>query len=144
MAAWNLIPLIVLLVVVGGGGYIAYQTYLWSGEMKERASKSMEKRNIGFTQEGGLRVGVKGMDDESYTGKTQNVLVNVWNNAQPGSDKSKSSASGTASRPGTSRTASGSSATAGRPATAASGSTLSPVEARGIQKRGTSQAPGGW
>lgn len=72
MAGWsNIIPLIVLLVVVGVGGFIGYQMYLWSGEVKDRANKSMEKRNIGFTKEGGLRVGVKGMEDESYADKTQ-------------------------------------------------------------------------
>ncbi|KAK1072464.1 hypothetical protein LTR12_008435 [Friedmanniomyces endolithicus] len=79
----SLIPLIILLVVLAGGGYIAYQMYLWSGEMKDKASEQMEKKNIGFTKEGGLRVGVKSIDDETYTGKTQNVLVNVWNNAHP-------------------------------------------------------------
>ncbi|TKA78860.1 hypothetical protein B0A55_03815 [Friedmanniomyces simplex] len=110
MAGWgNLIPLIVLLIVVGGGGYIAYQMYLWSGDMKERANKHMEKKNIGFTKEGALRVGVKGIDEETYTGKTQNVLVNVWNNAQPevkprsgwrSSDK-KAGGSNTTPRPST-------------------------------------------
>ena len=77
MAGWNLVPLIILLVVVGGAGYIGYQMYLWSGEMKERGYKHMEKKNIGFTKEGGLRVGVKGMDDESYTGKTQKYVERV-------------------------------------------------------------------
>ncbi|KAK4955047.1 hypothetical protein LTR10_007239 [Elasticomyces elasticus] len=147
MAWTNLVPLIILLVVVGGGGYIGYQMYVWSGEMKERAGKHMEKKNIGFTKEGGLRVGVKGIDDETYTGKTQNVLVNVWNNAQPdakprsgwSSDK-KPSVSGSSSRPSTSRTASSSS----RPASASQASTLAPQEPRGSQARGTSPVPGGW
>ncbi|KAK0849776.1 hypothetical protein LTR03_004962 [Friedmanniomyces endolithicus] len=65
----SLIPLIILLVVLAGGGYIAYQMYLWSAEMKDKASEQMETKNIGFTKEGGLRVGVKSIDDETYTGR---------------------------------------------------------------------------
>lgn len=67
----NLVPLIVLLLVVGVGGYIGYQMYLWSNEMKERAGKHMEKKNMSFTKDGGLRVGVKEMDNENYADKTQ-------------------------------------------------------------------------
>ena len=67
----NLVPLIVLLVVVGGGGYIGYQIYLWSNEMSDRGKKHLEKKHMTFTKEGGLKVGVKERSDEAYTDKTQ-------------------------------------------------------------------------
>ena len=67
----NLIPLIVLLVVVGVGGFIGYSMYLWSNELADRGKKKMESKNIGFTPEGGLRVGVKAMPEERYADKTQ-------------------------------------------------------------------------
>jgi hypothetical protein len=35
----NLIPLIVLFLVVGGGAYIGYQIYMWSNEMTDRGKK---------------------------------------------------------------------------------------------------------
>ena len=67
----NLIPLIILFVVVGGGGYIGYQIYLWSNEVTDRGKKHMEKKNMTFTKDGGLKVGVKEVNDEKYTDKTQ-------------------------------------------------------------------------
>ena len=69
--ASSLLPLIILLVVVAGGGYIGYQIYLWSEEMKDRGRKHMEKKNVSFSKDGGLKVGVKQMDDETYADKTQ-------------------------------------------------------------------------
>ena len=70
-ALGNLVPLIILFVVVGGGGYIAYQIYAWSNEMGERGKKSMEKRNMSWTKDGGLKVGVKEVGTEAYEDKTQ-------------------------------------------------------------------------
>ena len=67
----NLIPLIVLFLVVAGGTYIAYQIWLWSNEMTDRGKKHMEKKNMTFTKEGGLKVGVKEMSGEKYEDKTQ-------------------------------------------------------------------------
>ncbi len=67
--ASNLVPLIIL--VVGGGGYIGYQIYLWSNEVTDRGKKSLEKKNMSFTKEGGLKVGVKERSAEEYTDKTQ-------------------------------------------------------------------------
>lgn len=67
----NLLPLIILFVVVGGGGYIGYQIYLWSNEMTDRGKKHMEKKNMSFTKEGGLKVGVKERKQEAYEDKTQ-------------------------------------------------------------------------
>ena len=70
-ALGNLIPLIVLFVVVGGGAYIGYHVYLWSNEMTDRGKKHMEKKNMSFTKDGGLKVGVKERTNEQYTDKTQ-------------------------------------------------------------------------
>ena len=70
----DLIPLIVLLVVVAGGGYIGYQIYLWSNQLSDRGKKHMEKKNMTFTKDGGLKVGVKEVKDEEYTDKTQRYV----------------------------------------------------------------------
>lgn len=39
----------------------------------------MEKKNISFTADGGMRVGVKELRTEEYSDKTQNMLVKAWN-----------------------------------------------------------------
>ena len=74
-ALGNLIPLIILVVFVGGGGYVGYQIYLWSNEMTDRGKKHMEKKNLSFTKEGGLKVGVKEMKGEAYEDKTQKYVT---------------------------------------------------------------------
>ncbi|KAK5169047.1 uncharacterized protein LTR77_006356 [Saxophila tyrrhenica] len=127
----NLIPLLVLFIVIGGGGYVGYQIYLWSNEMTDRGKKHMEKKHMSFTKDGGLKVGVKERTDEAYTDKTQNVLVNVWNNAQPGSAKRTNSSQ---ARPSTSRTASS--------ASASGKSNLSPPVSRSNTQRPASPVPG--
>ncbi|EMC95634.1 hypothetical protein BAUCODRAFT_71344 [Baudoinia panamericana UAMH 10762] len=157
MAA-NIIPLVILLLVVAIGGFIAYQVYVWTNEMKDRASKHMEKKNLSFTKDGGLKVGVKQVDDESYTDKTQNVLVNVWNQAelpnyksrlgwnstQAGSKKPAATGSNLSVPTSVSRSSSQSSRT-GRPDEARSSSaSLAPPEPRGSQRRSASPVPGGW
>ena len=48
--------------------------YQWSNELKERANKNMEKKNMSFTKEGGLRVGVKDIGEENYADKTQKYV----------------------------------------------------------------------
>jgi len=39
----------------------------------------MEKKNISFTKDGGLRVGVKDIKAEDYEDKTQSMFVKTWN-----------------------------------------------------------------
>ncbi|WPH00518.1 Hypothetical protein R9X50_00334700 [Acrodontium crateriforme] len=85
----NLIPLILLFIVVGIAAFIGYGMYQWSNELADRANKKMEKKNMAFTKDGGLRVGVKEMRNGEYEDKTQNVLVNVWNNASLPNYKSR-------------------------------------------------------
>ena len=70
----NLIPLIILFIVVGGGAYIGYQIYLWSNEMTDRGKKHMEKKNMSFSKEGGLKVGVKERSAEAYEDRTQKYV----------------------------------------------------------------------
>lgn len=70
-ALGNLIPLIILFAVVGGAAYVGFQIYAWSNEMGERGKKHMEKKNMSFTKEGGLKVGVKEVGNEAYEDKTQ-------------------------------------------------------------------------
>ncbi|KAK4540332.1 hypothetical protein LTR36_009289 [Oleoguttula mirabilis] len=146
----SLIPLIILLVLVAVGGFVAYAMYQWSNELAERANKKMEEKNIGFTKEGGLRVGVREMADERYADKTQNVLVNVWNNAAFPNYKSrlgwntkpvdkKASSSSATARPSAPRASSSQSKTQ-----SSSAAHLSPPVQRGSQKRSASPVPGGW
>jgi len=78
----NLIPLIVLLVIVGVGGFIGYGMYQWSNELKERANKKMEKKNMSFTKEGGLRVGVKDIGEENYADKTQKYVKTMLDTSE--------------------------------------------------------------
>lgn len=67
----SLLPLVVLFVVIAGAGFIGYQIYLWSNELADRGQKHMEKKNMNFTKDGGLRVGVKQMGAEEYADRTQ-------------------------------------------------------------------------
>lgn len=67
----SLIPLFILFAVVAGFGFVGYHMFLWSNELADRGKKKMEKQNMSFTEDGGLRVGVKGMSSESYADKTQ-------------------------------------------------------------------------
>ena len=67
----NLIPLIVLLIVVGIAAFVGYGMYIWSNELADKASKKMEQKNMSFTKDGGLRVGVREVNDEREADKTQ-------------------------------------------------------------------------
>ncbi|CAK4003351.1 hypothetical protein DOTSEDRAFT_73479 [Lecanosticta acicola] len=85
----QLIPLLILFLAVAAGAFIGYSIYAWSNELAARGKQKMEKKHMSFTKEGGLRVGVREMRDEKYADKTQNVLVNVWNNAELPNYKSR-------------------------------------------------------
>lgn len=67
----SLVPLIILFIVVGVGGFIGYSIYAWSNELADRGKKKMEKKNMSFTKDGGLRVGLKEQGDERMADKTQ-------------------------------------------------------------------------
>lgn len=171
MALRDLLPLVILFTIVGGGAYILYLISQWSNQMAERSRKHMEKKNISFTKEGGLKVGVKEMRSEDYEDKTQkyafpctlleekdihylvskadlsrnSVLVNVWNNASFPNKKGSSSAS--TATPSTSKTNSSQVRSDGaRPNSSAHASgastNLSPPASRGTQPRSASPVPG--
>ena len=74
----NLIPLIILVIVVGVGGFVGYGIYQWSNELADRGMKKMEEKNIGFTKDGGLRVGVTAMPEEAYADKTQKYVYTSY------------------------------------------------------------------
>ncbi|KXT02307.1 hypothetical protein AC578_194 [Pseudocercospora eumusae] len=85
----SLLPLLILFCVLGILAFLGYQIYTWSNELADRGSKHMEKKNMKFTKDGGLRVKVKDQGDEKLGDKTQNVLVNTWNNAELPNYKSR-------------------------------------------------------
>lgn len=55
------------------------QIYLYTQHLADRGQRHMEKKNISFTSDGGMRVGVKELRTEEYSDRTQNVLVKAWN-----------------------------------------------------------------
>ena len=56
--------------------------YLYSQTLGDRARGHLEKRNISYSKDGGMKVGVKEMSTEQYSDKTQSVLVDAWNKSQ--------------------------------------------------------------
>nr|POE47961.1 hypothetical protein CFP56_01289 [Quercus suber] len=70
-----LFPLIVLFVILGVAAFIGYALYEWSNELADKASKQLESKNMSFTKDGGLRVGVKELKDENYADKTQKCVL---------------------------------------------------------------------
>ncbi|KAF2402609.1 hypothetical protein EJ06DRAFT_348001 [Trichodelitschia bisporula] len=79
-ALGNLIPLVILAIVVGGFAYVGYQMYIFANDLTDRGVRKLEKKNIAFTKDG-VKVHVKELGAEEYESRTQNVLVNTWNNA---------------------------------------------------------------
>lgn len=95
-AIWKLIPVLLLLAVVAGAAFVAYQVrsfapslrtngaligiqmYLYSQELANRGQKHLEKKHIVFNKDGGLKVGVRELRTEEYSDRTQSVLVKAW------------------------------------------------------------------
>jgi len=75
----SLIPLVILFSVIGGFGWFGYQIYLYSQDLAEHGKKHMKKKNISFTQDGGLSIGVKEVRSEDYEDSTQRAFVKTWN-----------------------------------------------------------------
>nr|POE74380.1 hypothetical protein CFP56_67731 [Quercus suber] len=69
-----LLPLIILFVILGVAAFIGYALYEWSNELAGKASQQLEAKNMSFTKDGGLRVGVKELKDENYADKTQKCV----------------------------------------------------------------------
>jgi len=75
----QVLPLLIAFAVLAGIGWILYQFYVSLGKIQAQASKRMGDKNMTFTKEGGLRVGVKQVAEEEYVGKTRSVFVKAWN-----------------------------------------------------------------
>ena len=67
----NLAPLLILITIVSIAAFVGYQFYLWSQQMGDRGKQYMERKNMSFAPDGGLKVGVKDVNDEAYGDKTQ-------------------------------------------------------------------------
>ncbi|KAB5518782.1 hypothetical protein GE09DRAFT_1294061 [Coniochaeta sp. 2T2.1] len=74
----QIFPLLILLLVVAGLGWIGYQVYLSVAKIQQTASQKMGKKNVVFTKDG-LKVGVKQVKDEHYVDATQSWVVKAWN-----------------------------------------------------------------
>lgn len=67
----SLLPLLLLLLFLAAFAYLAYQISLWSSEMSSRGKAHMEKKNMTFTKDGGLKVGVREVGQEKELDRTQ-------------------------------------------------------------------------
>ncbi|KAL7958445.1 hypothetical protein V8C34DRAFT_282823 [Trichoderma compactum] len=74
----QIIPLIIAIALLSGGGWVLYQIYLSLVQMRETASERMGRKNVVFTKDG-VRVGIKQMQNEKYVDKTQSYVVKAWN-----------------------------------------------------------------
>ncbi|KAI1105425.1 hypothetical protein F4804DRAFT_331333 [Jackrogersella minutella] len=78
----QLLPLLILLVVLGGAGFVGYHIYLGVVNIKDSAEQRMAKKNVVFTKDG-LKVGVKHVEQERYVDATQSWVVKAWNMGNP-------------------------------------------------------------
>lgn len=53
--------------------------YLYSTELASRGQSHLEKKNIHFSADGGLKVGVKEVQADEYAAAQQGFLVKAWN-----------------------------------------------------------------
>lgn len=89
-AIGNLIPLVILFLFVGGAAWVGYQIYLYTNQLADRGTRKLEKKNIVFSKDG-AKVGVKEVNTEDYTDRTQRAFVKTWNAAQGEKPTSRSS-----------------------------------------------------
>ncbi|KAF4978406.1 hypothetical protein FZEAL_5197 [Fusarium zealandicum] len=86
----QVLPLLVVLALLGVGGWVGYQVYISVAKMQDAASERMGKKNVVFTKDG-VKVGVKQLKQENYVDATQNWVVKAWNlgTAKPPADQNK-------------------------------------------------------
>lgn len=86
---FDILPVILLMVVAAIFGFIAYQIYIYSHTVVRTSEEKLAKKNINFSKNGGLQVGVKDISAEQYGEKLQKGLVDTWNAryTPPGNDK---------------------------------------------------------
>jgi len=106
----SLVPLLILFGFIGAFGWFGFQIYLYSQDLAEHGKKHMQKKNISFTKDGGLRVGVKEVRAEDYEDSTQRAFVKTWNLANESqAEARRSSNTNLAPKPSISRGNSGTS-----------------------------------
>ncbi|KAI1130149.1 hypothetical protein F5Y10DRAFT_236315 [Nemania abortiva] len=74
----QILPLLILLVVVAGVGFVCYQVYLGATKIRQNAENSFASHNVVFTKDG-VKVGVKHVENERYVDATQSWVVKAWN-----------------------------------------------------------------
>ncbi|KAI2779389.1 hypothetical protein F4815DRAFT_474128 [Daldinia loculata] len=78
----QLLPLLILLVVLGGVAFVGYQVYLGATKIRDSTEKRMARKNLVFTKDG-LKVSVKHVEQEKYVDATQSWVVKAWNLGNP-------------------------------------------------------------
>lgn len=74
----KVLPLIILLIVLGGFAFVGYHFYLTCQKISKTTTDKMQSKNVFFTKDG-IKVGVKEMKNENYVDATQGFLVKAWN-----------------------------------------------------------------
>jgi len=75
----SLLPLVVLFGFIGAFAWFGYQIFLYTNDLAEHGRKHMEKKNISFSKDGGLKVGVKHVNAEDIEDNTKSMFVKTWN-----------------------------------------------------------------
>ncbi|KAI8965533.1 hypothetical protein F5Y11DRAFT_294161 [Daldinia sp. FL1419] len=78
----QLLPLLIILVILGGIAFVGYQIYLGATKIRDSTEKRLAKKNLVFTRDG-LKVGVKYVEEEKYVDATQSWVVKAWNLGNP-------------------------------------------------------------
>lgn len=87
----KLIPLILVFIVLGAIAWVGYQISIGAQKIRDQASERMEKRNLKWSQDGGLQVGVRDRKNEAYVDQTQSWVVKAWKLGSGADDDSKKS-----------------------------------------------------
>ncbi|KAK1753479.1 hypothetical protein QBC47DRAFT_403815 [Echria macrotheca] len=74
----SLLPLVIMLLFLGGLGFVLYQIYLSLIKIQTQAKEQMGSKNVVFTKDG-VRVGVRHMENEAYVDRTQSWAVKAFN-----------------------------------------------------------------
>ncbi|KAG9243981.1 hypothetical protein BJ878DRAFT_508258 [Calycina marina] len=72
------LPLIILVIFLGGTAFVAYHIFLAVTQIGHAANDKMQSKNVMFTKDG-MKVGVKEIKNENYVDRTQSILVKAWN-----------------------------------------------------------------
>lgn len=75
----DILPVILLIVFAAAFGFIAYQIYIYTHTVVKTSEQELAKKNINFSKDGGLQVGVKEVSTEQYGQRLQKGLVDTWN-----------------------------------------------------------------